>query len=334
MKTDEEHTILTDLLTELDVPFTAGYSIGRYDSMPFKSLFGLSKLLADYGVDSEGVTLADRKDITRLPTPFIASTPAGLIIVTAFESNRMHYLTQGTRESIDTGEFIGDWNGKAFIAYPRIDAAEPDYRLHRRDELIAKAKNAALWCGLAVLFLYLFISNGLWQHCSTTLIAAIDIAGLYLTWMLMGKMLNIKSRAADNVCRILQEGGCDTVLETSAAKFFGIFSWSEVGFTYFSVSLLTLLIFPEFTGYLALCNLCCLPFTAWSIWYQKFRAKAWCTLCVSVQTSLWLLFFCYLGGGWISQAFPLRIEFFVLGATYLTVLLALNRIMPHFTNAD
>ena len=132
---------------------------------------------------------------------------------------------------------------------------------------------------------------------------------------------------------MLQKGGCDSILELKASKFFGIFSWSEVGFTYFSVSLLALLVFPQWICYLALCNACCLPFTFWSIWYQRFKAHKWCTLCVSVQATLWLLFFCYLCGGWFRGAFPLRIEFFVLGVTYVTVLMALNRIMPMFDHS-
>lgn len=118
------------------------------------------------------------------------------------------------------------------------------------------------------------------------------------------------------------------MLEQKASTFFGIFGWSEVGFSYFTVSLLTLLVFPQYAGYLALINLCCLPFTLWSIWYQRFRAHAWCTLCVSVQGLLWLQFFCWLGGGFYHGLFPLRIQFFVLGATYVAALLLLNRLSP------
>jgi len=65
---------------------------------------------------------------------------------------------------------------------------------------------------------------------------------------------------------------------------------------------------------------------------QKFRAKAWCTLCLTVQASLWGLFGFYLAGGWLSHVFPLRIQFFVLGFTYAGVLLALNSVMPRFEN--
>lgn len=330
MADNKDHTILTDLLRELEVHYTESYSTARYEGMPFKSLFGLSKLLGEYGIDSEGVRLSDPRDITQLPVPFIAQTRGGLVIVRAIDGDRLQYLTQGTEETTSTASFISDCTGNAFLAFPQRGACEPDYLLRRRAEFIVKAKTVLMWGGLAALFIYLFITGGLWRQWSTVALAAIDTAGLYLTWLLMGKMLNIKSRAADTMCRVLQEGGCDTILETPAAKFFGIFSWSEVGFTYFSVSLLALLIFPQSLPWLALCNACCLPFTIWSLWYQKFRAKAWCTLCVSVQATLWLLFFCYLGGGWLGEAFPLRPGFFVLGVTYLTVLLILNRLMPHF----
>lgn len=83
---------------------------------------------------------------------------------------------------------------------------------------------------------------------------------------------------------------------------------------------------------LALCNVCCLPYTVWSIWYQRFRAHKWCTLCVGVQTTLWLLFFCYLGGGHFHGAFPLKVDTFVLVAVYVTAVLALNLLMRFFKN--
>ena len=66
-----------------------------------------------------------------------------------------------------------------------------------------------------------------------------------------------------------------------------------------------LLIFPQYINLLALCNLICLPFSFWSVWYQNFRAHAWCTLCLCVQSMLWLLFFCYLFGGWLHGLLPL-----------------------------
>lgn len=328
MTTDGTNTIFSDFLRELGVKHTEDYSDSRFSQMPFKTLFGFSKLLESYGIENETMRIGSPEELNSLPTPFIAHTGAGFVIVTSIAPDSITYLTQGESETVNTGDFKEAWDGVVLLAYPDDKSVEPDYGSHIRDRFITKAKAWVLAAGIVALFAYLFISNGLYRHLSLWGVAAVDIFGLWLTYMLVQKSVKIKNAAADRVCGVLEAGGCDSVLEMKASKFFGIFGWSEVGFAYFSVSLLTLLMFPEWIKYLAACNVCCLPFTFWSIWYQKFRAKVWCTLCVSVQASLWLLFFCYLGGGWLKDIFPLRIEFFVLGATYLTVLLGLNRLLP------
>lgn len=329
-----DNTIFTDLLGQLGVRFTPEYANRQFDAMSFKSLFGLSQLLKSYGVESEGLVLSDKSEIEKLTPPFIAQTSGGLVIATSIGNGSIGYLSQGVEERMPLQEFEKAWTGTVFLAFPTERAGEPDYCAHREAMFFTKVRNVGLVVGLAALFCYLFVSNGIYRHVSTVLLTLLDLGGLYLTYLLVQKSLKIHNKAADNVCRVLQEGGCDSILETKASKFFGIFGWSEVGFTYFSVSLLCLLMFPEWICYLALCNACCLPFTVWSIWYQKFRAKVWCTLCVSVQTTLWLSFFCYLGGRWFDGVLPLRIEFFVLGVTYVTVLFLLNRILPRFENTE
>lgn len=328
------HTIFTDFLSELGVKHTEDYSVARFGSIPFKSLFGLSKLLNEYGVETVAMRLGDKEEISMLRVPFIAATPEGFVIVTELGAETVGYLTQGQRESMPLDRFKEAWTGVVLTAEPTPQAIEPDYAAHRRNIFFAEAKSLLFKAGIIALFAFFFISGGLYSHWSTIGVAVVDLLGLWLTYMLMQKSLKIKSKTADRVCGVLEAGGCDSVLEKKASSFFGIFSWSEVGFAYFSVSLLCLLIFPGALPWLALCNLCCLPFTLWSIWYQKFRAGAWCTLCVSVQISLWLLFFCYAGGGWLSHAWPLKIDFFVLGVAYLTALLGINRLSPLLTRGE
>lgn len=323
--------ILSDFLTALRVPHTASYTNRQFAAMPFKSLFGLSKLLGKYGVATEGLMLTDRNEIRMLTPPFLAHTPGGFVIVTRVGDDSVGYLTQGVAENVPIAEFNRAWDGNVFLAFPAPGAREPGYALHARMLFFDKAKRILQIILAVALFAYLFVANGIYRHVTMILVTACDLLGLALTFMLVQKSLKIKNRAADRVCRVLQEGGCDSVLEMKASSFFGIFSWSEVGFAYFSVSLMALLLFPRSIGCLAACNACCLPFTIWSIWYQKFRAKTWCTLCVSVQATLWLLFICYLSGGWLAGIFPIHIGFFVLVAAYAFVLLALNRLMPLMT---
>lgn len=322
------HTLICDYLQALGVPHTQGYSDKRFAGMPFHTMFGLSKLLEEYGVKSEGYFLNDKSEITKITPPFLARTGGGYVIVTDVSPDKVSYLTQGVSETAGIGDFFGAWDGNVFLSYVDDDSKEPSYAVHRRVELFMRLKKWVLMACAAIIFVYLFITDGIYRQVSMVLLTVIDMAGLYFTYLLVQKSLNISNSAADKVCGVLQAGGCDSILSLKASKFFGLFGWSEVGFSYFSVSLFTMLLFPEMLPWLALCNLCCLPFTFWSIWYQRFRAHKWCTLCVCVQCSLWLLFFCYLSGGWIKDAWPLSGKFFVLGAAYVGVMLGINAIMP------
>lgn len=328
MATKKESSLICDYLEALGVPHTSGYSDKREDEMAFQTLFGLTKLLEEYRIKSEGYLIDDKSEITGLPTPFIAVTGNGEVVVTEVTPLKVSYLSDGQEETADLGKFTDAWDGRVLLSYPSPDAIEPEYAVHARIQFFMRAKRwILLFCALFV-FVYLFIVNRIYSHISTILVTAIDLAGVYLTYLLVQKSVKIHNPAADRVCGVLEAGGCDGILEMKASKFFGIFGWSEVGFSYFTVSLGALLLFPSMIRWLALANVCCLPFTVWSIWYQRFRAHKWCTLCVSVQCSLWLLFFCYFFGGWLKEACPVQLEFFVLGAAYVGVMLALNAIMP------
>lgn len=324
-------SLLCDWLTLLGVSHTADYTRRRERDMPFKTWFGLSRLLEEYGIKSEAYSLEDKEEIRKLPLPFIAHTMGqhgGNIIVTSIDGDKVEYLSLGERRATTFPTLLESLDGNVFLSYPDATAAEPELGLHERLDFFNRSKRWVMWLCIAVLFVYAFVNGGLYRHVSTWLIAAIDIGGLYVTYLLVQKSLKIHNPKADKFCGVLQAGGCDDILATSASKFFGLFGWSEVGFAYFSVSLTAMLMFPSALPSLALCNLCCLPFTIWSIWYQKFRAKRWCTLCVTVQCSLWLLFFCYLFGGWLKMSLPISIDFFLLGFAYVGMMLGLNALMP------
>lgn len=327
-------SLFSNFLEQLGVPHTVDYSDGRFAGMPFKSLFGMSKLLEEYGVPNEGVMISDKSEIKKLGVPFLAQTPEAFVIVTDVGDDAVGYISQGEAETAPYDTFVDAWTGVALLAYPGADAGEPDYRAHADIEMVKRSKVWVLCGCVAALFVYLFVSNGIYRSVSTVMLTVLNLAGLGATYLLLLKSQKVHSRFADRVCGVVEEGGCDDVLETKASSFFGIFSWSEVGFAYFSVSLLALLVFPGNIGCLAAINVCCLPFSFWSVWYQKYRAKAWCTLCLSVQAILWLSFVCYLAGDWLHGIFPLRLPFFVTGVCYVTVLLALNRVLPRIGSGN
>lgn len=328
-------TIFSRFLSALGVPHTNTWSDKQFLSMTFKSLYGLSHLLTEYGVPNRALRLSDKEEITKLTTPFLAQTKGGIFVIVEkmdAAAGTVEYDSVGEWEKTTLQDFIDAWNGIVLLAFPETQSREPDYGSHRLTEIIASASGYALAFAAIIVFAWFFITRGLYSHVSTVLLTIFDCVGLYFSYLLLQKSLNIHTAASDRVCGVLEQGGCDSIMQLKVSKLFGVFSWSEVGFGYFSVSIATLLIFPHMWPYLALCNVCCLPYTFWSIWYQKFKAKHWCTLCVGVQSTLWCLFFCYLCGGWFRDAFPLHVNFLILLAVYLFAVLFLNRILTIFKN--
>ena len=323
-------TIFTRMLSELGVRHTADYSDERFETMPFKTLFGLKKLCEEYKIPTQALRLSVPADMSQLDPPFMAHTSSGMVIVRDFGAERVVYDTQGVEESIDRRAFEKASDGVVFLMFPQSDSIEPDYGRHFLSLLIDRGKRVVMWVLLILICAWLIARGGLWRSPWALAVILLDVAGIFFSTLLVQKGMKIHNPTADKVCGVIEQGGCDTVLETKASSFFGIFNWSEVGLTYFGVSLATLLIFPQHAPWLAALNLCCLPFSLWSVWYQKFRAKAWCTMCLSVQAILWLSFGCYWAGGFVQNIFPLTLPFFVLIGVYATVLLLMNRILAFF----
>jgi uncharacterized membrane protein len=69
---------------------------------------------------------------------------------------------------------------------------------------------------------------------SFSLLLLTNLIGIYICYLLVLKQLRIQSRYADKICTLFSKSDCNNVLESDAAKLWGIFGWSEIGLGYFS----------------------------------------------------------------------------------------------------
>ncbi len=324
-------SLFSDFLTALGVKHTTGYSDRQFAEMPFQSMFGLANLLKQYGVATTGISVAEEsraEAMTQLPLPFLADTPDGFAIVTGVSGGTVTYMTQHKQFQVPVEKLLSGWNGIALLASADDQSVEPGYFRHHVAEIAEGVKRWVLRLLVISLLGFGMWASGLWSHWAAWFTVALDCTGIWLSWLLVQKSLGIQNGAADAVCSVLEEGGCDQLARSEASSFMGIFKWSEVGLAYFSVSLLALLLFPATLPALAAINILCLPYTVWSILYQRFKAKVWCTLCVCVQATLWLLFASYLAGGATARILPftcaLWVDLAVLACCYVAALLGIN----------
>jgi protein-disulfide isomerase len=121
------------------------------------------------------------------------------------------------------------------------------------------------------------------------------------------------------------------VLESDAAKLWGVFGWSEIGLGYFAANGLLILFLPQWIPFLAILNLFTLPYSFWSVWYQKIKAKQWCPLCLIVQALLWGIFLVNLLFGFIRMPdwdWNNLIHWSAIASAYGICMLSLNLLIP------
>jgi uncharacterized membrane protein len=124
---------------------------------------------------------------------------------------------------------------------------------------------------------------------------AIKTIGIIISIFLLVQSIDSNNPLIQVLCNAAGgRAGCNGVLSSKAANAFWGFTWSDIGFFYFTGTWLTLL----FGGnsilvweILSVLNFISLPYTIYSVYYQAKVIKKWCVLCCSIQVLIWLEFF-------------------------------------------
>ena len=143
--------------------------------------------------------------------------------------------------------------------------------------------------------------------------------------------MRIHSQYADKICSLFSQSDCNNVLESDAAKLWGVFGWSEIGLGYFAANVLLVLFFSQAIFLLAILNIFTLPYSFWSVWYQKVKARQWCPLCLIVQVLLWAIFILNILFGYIrlpELALSSLIDLLLVGCVYAMAVFSFNLLIP------
>jgi uncharacterized membrane protein len=289
-------------------------------------------MLSEYGIENAGTKIVDKeKDIFDIELPFIAHFGGDFVVVYKVEQQKVYCIWNGKKLSIPVTEFIQAWSGIILLAEATTRSIEPDYKEHKKTEQLNFAQKSLLFLSCVLILGTSYIVHALFIDLGLTLLFLTNLTGVYISYLLILKQLHIRNNYADKICSLFSKSDCNNVLESKAAKLWGIFGWSEIGLGYFTANVLILLFLPDWISYLALINLFTLPYTLWSVWYQKFKAKQWCPLCLIVQILLWLIFVVNWLFGYIQ--FPVfnwisSIDLLFTACIYITGMLGVNILIP------
>ncbi|MBQ8051870.1 MAG: thioredoxin domain-containing protein [Bacteroidaceae bacterium] len=277
--------LFVKICEELHIPFTCSYTNRKFEEHPYKhTLYGLHCLLAEYGVESEGIRFNNKEVVlSDLKTPFIAQVSGDLVLVTSITADEISYHWYDTAIHISHEQFKGVWSGVILLLSHTDNAGEPHYKEHHRAEKIQALKIGGDICSVIIILSIAAILHASQYSLSTLILFILNLVGFYLSYLLLQRQLNKSNNVANRLCNLLKHTTCTNLLDTPAAQAVGGISWSEIGEAYFTVNLLVLLFSPDAVPILEVFSFAALGYTAWSLWYQRFRAHAWCTLCLMVQ---------------------------------------------------
>ncbi len=195
--------------------------------------------------------------------------------------------------------------------------------------MFRRIERIILLVAVVVVIVVGYTSHGLFLNTGVNILIVANGFGIYIGYLLILKQLKIQHSHADKICSIFKKrSSCNDILGSPASKFAGVISWSEVGLGYFTSNMLLLVLFPALVHYLALINICALPYTLWSVWYQRFRAHIWCPLCLIVQTLLWAIFITDLSCGLIRWPEFVLSDVLVVGCIYAIPFLLISLLIP------
>ena len=333
-----KQNIFVTILELLKVKHTKIFSNRYFNEHPHKyNLLGLSKMLSEYGITNAAAKIKDKeKNLTEIQLPFITPMGGDFAVVHKIESDHVYLLWRSGQRMVSVANFLEAWNGVALLVEASDSSIEPNYQEHRKTEVLQFLIKALLCTAGGFVLLASYLKGRFYTNFGISLLLLFNLMGVFISWLLVKKHAHIQSRYADKICSLFKQSNCNSVLESGAAKLFGIIGWSEVGLGYFCTNTVILLFAPALTAYTALINMATLPFAFWSIWYLYTKAKQWCPLCLTVHFLLWSLFAVNCIWGYIripGLDFESLLTFAMLCCGYTAAILGLTLIAPKI-NSD
>lgn len=286
------------LIEDLSLPITKESIEEEFSIHPeYLNFVGISDVLQKWRIQSKAFKIPFA-DIETIPLPFIAQVISkegpGFCTVKKFTAD---YIVIGNKESkalrLPRKEFENQYTGSILAVEPEEDAGESNFKKIKFEILSKKIfKLFVFLISLIILGLWLYELNKTnTLNWAFGLLLILKILGLATTILLLIHSFNSNNSFTKQFCTEENDRQCNAILNSNAAKITNTLSWAEVGFFYYSATLLIAILNPSSIGIfqlLSILSIICIPYTFFSIFYQWKIAKQWCIMCCTIQTLFFL----------------------------------------------
>ena len=272
----------------------------------FPQVRSIADTLASFGIKSRAALL-DPQDYSKVQFPMLARCVEtdthgnefeALVVVGNIADEKVEFFEarQGWKTA-PLSKFQNIWDGKALLVAASPQAGEDDYFRKRFLEVTSGLRGLVLTCLLLALVIAL-LAIGLTSGVAVITwlpMLLIKIFGMGVSFILLAQTIDKDSPIFARSCESKGQVSCADVLSSPAAKLFGWLNMSELGFLYFTGTFIALLLSLCLANqvvnvYLLWLTMAALPYTFFSVYYQKQVIRKWCKLCLYIQLAFWLEF--------------------------------------------
>ncbi|MCZ4222593.1 vitamin K epoxide reductase family protein [Pedobacter rhodius] len=291
----------------------------------YPSILSLSDCLKDWKIPNKAYRFIKTDyNLTNLSLPFIAHLEEHggkfVLIHNIDEENITFSDEQKKSTTISNKKFFENWDGIIVHAQKGPQSGEINYF----ENALKYFFQVLVLPSVLILFSLLFIVafSTLLPALYPAVLSVTKLIGLLVSIFLLMQTINAENPFIKNLCGLGGKNDCNAILNSRAAKLTDWLSWSEIGFFYFSGTLLLLLINPSSMWLIMVLNLFSLPYTIYSFSYQ-YKVKKWCVLCCSIQVVLISEFVCaVIFGNWNWNAYTI-----INSQLYLVIICLLSPII-------
>ncbi len=254
----------------------------------YPSLHSVTGVLTHFRIDNVAVDVPqDQETLEQLPNVFFSLTSRHKYIIVEKRNDHVKVYQEGERKwkKISNEDFIEDWSGIVLATDDEMTVAPKQ---------VGTVAYKPQWA-LALLFFALFggLVYFLKPAVPNLLFFIFGLMGLAISILIVGKRMGFKNLAVDKMCSGGEATSCNDVLESPSAKIFNLINLSDLSLVYFTSTAIawivsSLLQIPN--SLLILITILSIPMIGYSVYYQGFVIKKWCTLCLGIVGVLLLQF--------------------------------------------
>lgn len=232
----------------------------------------------------------DIDEIKELRTPYIAHMNhygGQFALVYKTDKGKVIYTIGGRKKDIESFDsFASKLSGAVILMNPDEKSKENGYLKKRQKEILEGLILPLVVVLVVFLLVYnLFFNLGTFNGVLWRKLVVTKLMGSFASLMLVLHEFKVYNSITYKLCHFNSKTDCNAILNSNASKVFGWLNWADVGLVYFIGSLVSLSAIGDSSGLgaISILSIIAITYSFYSIYYQAFKIKKWCLLCLFVQ---------------------------------------------------